>query len=647
MGELSTAPERSTWKGLSLPARAYILLVGALGLAAFVAAGIRWTGDDGLRFVLYAIVTSVGSGWKVRFPGFEATLSVNFFFSLLVAVELGFSEAVAIAGISGVIQSCWRPDHRPQPIQIPFNISVLSLSCAAAALAFDSAIARESGLDLLPRIGLAAAVQFAANSVLVTIIIVLTQKSNFLATLRGMFWSFSYYFAGALGVGLFHILSSHAGWQSALLSIPAAYLAYRSFQFYLDRLEAQRRHAQQMSDLQMRTIEALALAIECKDETTHDHLGRVQVYALEVGRELGLDRDQMEALRAASLLHDIGKLAVPESIINKPGRLTPDEFNKMKIHPGVGGEILSSVQFPYPVVPYVRSHHEKWDGSGYPDGLKGEEIPIGARIIAAVDCLDALASDRQYRKAMPLDSAIEIVRKESGKAFDPRIVDVLSRKYKEFEAKARRQSAALPKLSLNVDVVRGGAPATGFEQPRIDSLAALASAVGGRDQELRDALEVITEFGPRFSLEELAALLAVRLRRIIPYEGLAMFRVTNHRLEPVYATGEHAARLPGSGISFGQGLSGWVAENRKLIVNGNPSVEPGGWGSTAPSVAFLSSLSAPIVASGEVVGVLTLHAQPRDAFSVDDSRVIETICARLGQALERHQGFEARQNVPV
>ena len=124
-------------------------------------------------------------------------------------------------------------------------------------------------------------------------------------------------------------------------------------------------------------MKALALAIDAKDHTTHDHLHRVRTYAVEIATELGLSEDELDALRAASLLHDIGKLAVPEHIINKPGRLTPEEFEKMKIHPAVGAEILEKVAFPYPVAPIIRCHHEKWNGSGYPDGLKGEEIPSG------------------------------------------------------------------------------------------------------------------------------------------------------------------------------------------------------------------------------------------------------------------------------
>src|SRR6202040_227377 len=192
-----------------------------------------------------------------------------------------------------------------------------------------------------------------------------------------------------------------------------------------------KRHVEQIASLNMRTIEALALAIEAKDHTTHTHLQRVRTYAVEVAKELSLAEEQIEALRAAALLHDIGKLAVPEQIINKPGKLTPEEFEKIKIQPGACAEILERVQFPYPVVPIVRAHHEKWDGSGYPAGLKGEEIPIGARILSSVDCLDALASNRQYRRALPLDRAMEIITSEAGKSFDPQVVEVLERRYKE------------------------------------------------------------------------------------------------------------------------------------------------------------------------------------------------------------------------
>ena len=633
--ELTVPKSTASHPDLSVPAIAFVVATVTLGLGLIVLARVSWPTADWLRFVFYAVVAAFGAGWKVRLPGVEATLSVNFFFNLLVAVELGFSEAVAVACLGAAVQSWWRPNHRPEPIQIPFNISVLALSSAAAAIAFHADWARNFGFDLMPRIALAAGAQFCANSLFVSSIIVLTQKTTFLKTFGGMLWSFPYYFVGALGVGLFHRLSLAVGWQSALLALPASYLVFRSFQLYLDRLESQRHHAQQMSDLQRRTIEALALAIECKDETTHDHLSRVQIYALEMGKELNLSGDEMEALRAASLLHDIGKLAVPESIINKPGRLTPEEYDKMKIHPSVGAEILSSVQFPYPVVPFVRSHHEKWDGSGYPDGLSGESIPIGARIIAAVDCLDALASDRQYRRALPLAEAMEIVRKDSGRAFDPKIVENLDRRYVEFEARAKRESALLPKLSLEVAVRRGGAPGAGFAAEAANqSLNALASAVEDTENELESVLRLIRELGPKLEFAELMAVVAVRLRTLVVNDGMAAYQVRDGTLEAVYSLGVDADRFAALHIPMGQGLSGWVAENRRPIVNGNPAVETGYCRDAGEGTSLHSAMSVPIEVGGVVMGVMTLHCLAVDAFSTNDTRVMVEIGAVIGTVVK-------------
>ena len=227
---------------------------------------------------------------------------------------------------------------------------------------------------------------------------------------------------------------------------------------------AERCHAENMAALHLRTIEALALAIEAKDHSTHEHLQRVQVYAMSIGKEMGLSESELEALRAAAVLHDIGKLAVPEHIISKPGRLTPEEFERMKIHPLVGAEILERVQFPYPVVPIVRAHHERWDGNGYPCGLRGEEIPTGARILAVVDCLDGLASDRQYRPALPLDKAMEHVIGEAGKSFDPKVVEVLQGRYRELELLANVKAGEQARVPKNIKVDRGAAPGAGFEK---------------------------------------------------------------------------------------------------------------------------------------------------------------------------------------
>jgi putative nucleotidyltransferase with HDIG domain len=345
----------------SASAKVFIGVTLALGLATLVHAGIIWPQSDVSRFAFYAAVAAFAAGLKVRLPGSEATLSVTFFFQLLAAVELGFSQAVTVSAVGGIIQTCWRPHHRPQVIQVLFSSNALALSAGCAALAFDAQWVRGLGFEFTARVALATSVLFLTNNLLVGAIVSLTQGKRLWVTLKSFSWYFPYYLAAAIVVGLFHVLSQAAGWQTALLSLPAVYVIYRTYQGQIDRVEAHSRHVEQMAALHVRTIESLALAIECKDATTHEHLGRVQVYALEVGLKLGLGELELEAIRAGSLLHDIGKLAVPEHIINKPGRLTPEEFEKMKIHPVVGAEILETVQFPYPVVPIVRSHHEKWD----------------------------------------------------------------------------------------------------------------------------------------------------------------------------------------------------------------------------------------------------------------------------------------------
>src|ERR1700738_3012184 len=222
-------------------------------------------------------------------------------------------------------------------------------------------------------------------------------------------------------------------------------------------VKAEKRHVEEVCELHRRAIEGLALAVDAKDHTTHEHLHRVRTYAMELGMEMGLSAAELDALRAASLLHDIGKLGVPDHIINKPGRLSPEEFEKVKTHTIVGAEIIEKVAFPYPVAPIVRSHHEKWNGEGYPYGLKGEEIPIGARILAVVDCLDALASDRQYRRALPLDEAMARITCEAGTSFDPSVVKALQSRYRELEARAKAdQPKSQPALSVDLKITRGG-----------------------------------------------------------------------------------------------------------------------------------------------------------------------------------------------
>lgn len=620
----------------SIGVRAFIGGMALAGSVCLVVAALQWHSSDPLKFTCYVIAALLASSLKVSLPGIEGTLSVNFLFTLLGILELSLPETLIIGLASTLAQFYWRPARSLKPVQLIFNVSQVTVSSSVAYAAYKlMAVYVLHGPGPLALL-VAAVTHFACNTSAMSTIIGLTEeKSPRKVWIDSYLWSFPYYMVGAATAGLVHFLNSHIGWQSSLLVLPPIYLMYRSYRLYLSKLETEKRHAEQVSNLHLRTIEALALAIEAKDETTGEHLQRVRVYAMELAKELGLSDDEREALKAASVLHDIGKLAVPEHIISKPGRLTPEEFDKMKIHPIVGAEILEQVNFPYPVVPIVRAHHEKWDGSGYPSGLSGEAIPIGARILAAVDCLDALASDRQYRKALPLDEAMAKVVADSGKSFDPRVVEILHRRYIELEKLATEQPQQAPvKLSTDIKVERGSAPDAGFaetaqpvaERSRvIHDAQARTSAARERGREMAAIARTIGAL----SKADVFSLLSVRMKDLVPHESMAIYSPKSEMLAAEFVSGENARLFSSLRIPLGEGLSGWVAQNHKAILNGNPSVEPGYLNDPTKYSTLRSALAVPIEAASAIVAVLALYRAGQDAFSKDDLQVVEALAKEI------------------
>src|SRR5579864_5559603 len=626
----------------SIGARAFIAGMALAGCVCFVLAFSHWQSSDPVKFACYLAAALLASSLKVGLPGVEATLSVNFLFTLLGILELSLPETLLIGIASTLAQFYWRPARRLKLVQLIFNLSQVTVSTAVAYGAYQLVVLRVLHAPGPLALLVAAVIHFACNSGAMAAIIKLTEDRPLSKVWADSYlWSFPYYMVGAAVAGLVHFLNGHIGWQSSLLVLPPIYLMYRSYRLYLGKLETEKRHAEQVSSLHLRTIETLALAIEAKDQTTGEHLQRVRVYALELAKDLGLNEDETEALRAASVLHDIGKLAVPEHIISKPGKLTPEEFEKMKIHPTVGAEILEQVDFPYPVAPIVRAHHEKWDGSGYPNGLAGEAIPIGARILSAVDCLDALASDRQYRKALPLDEAMAKVVEDAGKSFDPRVVAILRRRYIELEKLAHEQPLqSPPKLSTDVRVKRGLAPDAGFEEsagasangsePAADS-AALIVAARLQGQEI---IALNRGSGSFLRSEDILSLLAVRLKHLVPHDAIAVYRPRNGVLTAEFVSGENARLFSSLKIPHGGGLSGWVAQNHKAIRNGNPLVEPGYVDDPAERSTLRSALAVPMEGNDGVAAVLALYRAEQDAFTADELQVVEALVAGLGIAVE-------------
>src|SRR5579864_8459538 len=638
-----------SWRGLSAIAKLYISLVIVAGIATLLYGGLHQTSKNIAEFICYLGIAILASRLKVNLPGITGTLSVNFLFILIGVLELSFTETLILGAVSMLAQ-CLYPD-RPKALQVTFNVCAGALSTALAYTVYHHRLTNVV-IDSRPvLLGLAATVYFIANAGTIAAVISLTEHRRLSRILVDCyFWSFPYYLVGAGIAGIIAWLNRTFNWETCLLVLPAVYLIYRSYRLFLGKLEDEKRHVEEMASLHLRTIEALALAIEAKDQTTHDHLQRVRVYAVEVAKELGVSADEMQAVHAAALLHDIGKLAVPEHIISKPGRLTLEEFEKMKIHPVVGAEILERVRFPYPVVPIVRAHHEKWDGSGYPAGLRGENIPIGARILSAVDFLDAMASDRQYRRALPLDEVMRKVASESGVSFDPKVVDILKKRYLSLEKMALAQFGreVNPLLSTEVKVERGLAPAAGFENISVkDGLgyeATFLSSIAAARQEAQTLFELSQDLGASLSLVETLSVFSVKLRSLVPYDAIAIYLRRNDELIPEYVNGDNFRLFSSLRIPIGQGLSGWVAHNRKPIINGNPSVEPGYLNDPTKFSTLRSALAIPLEGVAGVIGVLALYRGERDAFTSDHLRILLAISSKMALAIENAVKYQQAEN---
>src|SRR5438105_1075245 len=626
------AAQSQSWRDLDLRAKAFISLVVAVGTGVLLYAAVYPTSKNIAQFICYLLIAILAARLKVHLPGITGTMSVNFLFILLGVLELSLPETL-ILGSAAVVVQCFYRD-RPSPIQVTFNLCASAFATAVAYDVYHLAIGEGWFRSHPLLLGLAASTYFLANTGSIATVISLTERKALNKIwVDCYFWSFPYYLVGAAFAGMLGWFNRAFGWETSLLIVPVIYLIYRSYRLYLGKLEDEKRHVEEMANLHLRTIEALALAIEAKDHTTHDHLQRVRVYAVEVAKELNLVPDDMEAVHAAALLHDIGKLAVPEHIISKPGRLTPEEFEKMKIHPLVGAEILERVRFPYPVVPIVRAHHEKWDGSGYPLGLKGEQIPIGARILSAVDFLDALASDRQYRRALPLKEVMTRLEEESGRSFDPKVVAVLEKRYLDLERLVEKRSGqvAWSKLPTEVKVERGKAPAAGFEKTgaKESHEANFLLSIAAARQEAQTLFELSQDLGASLSLGETLSVFSVKLKRLVPYDAIAIYVRRGDELLPEHVSGDNFRLFASLRIPLGQGLSGWVAQNKKPIINGNPSVEPGYLNDPTKFSTLRSALAVPLKGLDGVVGVLTLYHAERDAFTSDHLRILLAVSSKM------------------
>ena len=419
------------------------------------------------------------------------------------------------------------------------------------------------------------------------------------------------------------------------LAFLVAFLVYRGYRVYRRHLAGNALRLKEVADLNFATIEALALAIDAKDQTSQQHIKRLELFATALARELGMSESHIQGVRTAALLHDIGKLAVPEHILSKPGPLTTEEFQKIRAHPRIGAEIISSVPFPYPVAPLILSHHERWDGKGYPEGLKGEEIPLGARILTVVDYFDAVMAERPYHKPLAMDATLGLLKQEAGKALDPNIVQVFLRLLPTLLVEAKR-------LGLETEVA-----------PALPASAAAAITTGGPVKNVFDDIalahreifalyEIAQAMGTSLGLADTMTLFSSKLSSLVPYSCAALFLLDEDtdRLECRFATGVDADVIRQVSVRSGSGLAGWVARNRRPVVNARPSTDLEAAGLDDLTTTLQSALACPLLAGERFIGVLaTYHVDP-GFYRDDHRRLLERISEQASSVIRNSVTYE-------
>jgi putative nucleotidyltransferase with HDIG domain len=621
-------------------ARLIVGTVTVIGVAVVVrSAAVLVSSDLPLEWTLFAFLTIASGMLSLKLPSIDSTrFSISEAFAFASVLLFGPAVGVLTLALDGVrISFRWKMNAT----QTAFNFANLGLSMWAAGTLFFSAtgmqplyMAAPRASMLLAGLGLMTVAYFGINSGLIAAVVGLSSRRSIPAVWREHYLQLlPNYVAGAAVAMLVALAFREVQFTAIALSLPFILICYLTLRSSFGRLEDAKRHVEDVNRLLLSTVETLATAIDAKDEVTHDHVRRVQQGTLALARAMGVSDDgTLQAIEAAALLHDTGKIAVPEHILNKPGKLTPAEFEKMKRHAPIGADILSSIAFPYPVVPIVRHHHENWDGTGYPDRLAGEAIPLGARILSVVDCFDALTSDRPYRRRMTDAQALAIIEERRGKMYDPAVVDAFMAGYKEI----------MPAYNATLH------PATrAIEDARaLDRATVTLEAATAGDSGVGDGLLAITSLSRALSgdagISDIGALLWPVLKQILPCDAMAILvpDVRSDQVVARYAVGHHASRLRGIRRASGTGIAGWVAVTQKPALNADPAIDCGYFAEDGVP-ALRSCLAVPLGDPGALVAVLTLYRTAPEGFSDDHARLVELLGARLSQALAAAAASEA------
>ena len=635
-------------RALPISAQVFIALVIAAGAAI-----LAWTLqhiylDNVLLFLALLLMSNLTSAFKVTLLAASgSTLSVSYMVDFAALLLLGPAPTTLIAVTSAWSQCTFRMKQPTPWYRTLFSMASLAITVQAAGIAYAQlggvpGVLTNSFSVAGALVG-AATTYFLFNTVLVSCAIALSTRQPVVRSWNENFlWSAPSYFVGAVVAFLTGLAVLNLGIVLGMLFIVApGYSIYRTYKVYIGRIEDERRHVQEMSDLHLATIEALALAIDAKDQTAQSHIRRVQVYAAGLARALGMSEQEVQGVKTAALLHDIGKLAVPEHILSKPGPLTQEEFQKIRIHPQVGAEIISAVPFPYPVAPLILSHHERWDGRGYPQGLRAEDIPLGARILTVVDYFDALTSDRPYHRAMDHDAALLLLEQESGKALDPTVVQLFFAHLPALAAEADRLEQA-PSRRLTLETTSElGRPAVGFEN-EAGRANTVFDDIALAHKEIYALYEIAQSMGTSLGVADTMAIISSKLSNLVPFGACALFLYDEEHdvLRCRFATGIDSELIGTMTIKSGHGLTGWVTRNRRPLVNARPNADFEAAGMPGAGTSLRAAIVAPLIHADRLIGTLAVYQETEDAYTDDHRRLIDRVCEQAAAVIHNASHYE-------
>jgi putative nucleotidyltransferase with HDIG domain len=609
----------------------YIAAVAGLGLV--ILGTSIWqlsVSQPGVEWFLLATLTLLTGSFTVKVPSLAAKISVSETFVFTSVLLFGTSAGVVTVVLDALVISLWMKRSKRPPMRVLFNATApaIALWCSSRTFFYVSRaipghITRADVASLIAPMFAFAFLYFLVNTVLVAGALATERNERF-----GTIWwdnfppvSITYFVGGSIAL-LIVAYTDHIDLTVLSMIIPLLVISYLTFRTSMGRLEDANRHIAQISEMYLSTIETLAMAVDAKDQITHGHIRRVQVFAVELAKRLGVrEEHSLKGLEAAALLHDMGKLAIPEHILNKPGRLTEAEFSKMKRHADIGADLLSSIRFPYPVVPIVRHHHENWNGTGYPSGLAKTDIPLGARILSVVDCFDALTSDRPYRPRLTDDDAFQVLRDRRGNMYDPLVVDTFIAAHPTIAPAAilagQNARSLLPTL-MNEE--QEAAPLRDIRATALQS-----SQLTEYSQELQSST----------LLADAIALTGHYVRLFMPTRVIAVYKHDTETdiLICVGAHGDRERRLQDLTIRRGDRISGWAAANDATIANSDATLDLGTLTDDfAPPLK--SALATPMTDGGRLVGVLTVYASELQPFGDDHKYLAERVATILASRLE-------------